>query len=258
MTANCSHDDCVENHGELVCRTCGLVLETQLFEEESWRAPPPVYDFLWTRTMKKVLCRLGYADAAELAGTFRRPAGLSAKGSRLSVVTTAYLYVQWPGMLSEEHALAATGASRREWSKALSLLGARSSEALEEEALVFREARKRSLPECIPEAVLRVLEETKFESCAPLNLLIALTTETLGEDVAASLFEEPVSQIRRISSRYQLREYAPNLSRSAEMLQKKVAKCECTSQETLVTHVQSCSSCSHYVEHNCLGFLLRV
>ena len=258
MSAGCSHDDCVENHGELVCKDCGLVTETQLFEEESWRAPPPVYDFLWTRAMKQVLRRLGYADAAELAGTFSRPPGLSARGSRLSVVTTAYLYVQWPGMLSEEHALAATGASRREWSKALALLGARSAEALEEEALVFRESRKRSLPECIPEAVLRVLGETKFESCAPLNLLIALTTEALGEDIAASLFQEPVSHVRRLSSRYQLREYAPNLSRSAEMLQKKVAGCAPAPPETLVEHVQSCSSCSHYAEHNSLGFLLRV
>lgn len=261
---SCAHDGAVEDHGALVCRGCGLVLETHLLAEEDWRtAAPEESDPLWTRAVRRVLAELGFADAGEMAEAVRRPPGLSWKGSSLDAPAAAVIYLQWSGLLSQEHARAASGAPRKQWERALALAGGGScgggtDDLGEDLAFVRRECGKRGLPPCFEDAALRVLEEPAFESCSPLHILMALAEGSLGEDVAAALFRAPVSKVRLLSSRYQLRGFAPDLSRAAKRLEERVRACAPAREDALVQHVKSCSGCSHYAEHGGLGFLLRV
>lgn len=212
--------------------------------------------------MRRVLAELGYADAGEMAEAIRRPPGLSWKGSSLDAPAAAVIYLQWSGLLSQEHARAASGVSCKQWERALALVGGGScggtDDLGEDLAFVRRECAKRGLPPCFADAALRVLEEPAFESRSPLHILTALAEGSLGEDVAAALFRAPVSKVRLLSSRYQLRGFAPDLSGAAKRLEERVRACAPAREEALVRHVQSCSSCSHYAEHGGLGFLLRV
>jgi len=258
---SCTHDRAVEDQGTLVCRGCGLVLETHLLVAEDWRSAPEERDALWARAVARVLAELGYADAAEMAEAVRRPPGLSWKGGSLDALAAAVIYLQWSGLLSQEHARAACEASLKQWERALALAGGSSCAADdvdEDRAFLQRECQQRGLPPCFADAALRVLEEPAFESCSPLHILMALAEGALGEAVAAALFRAPESSVRTTSARYRIGGFAPDLSREAKRLEERVRACAPAREEALVQHVQRCSGCSYYAERSGLGFLLRV
>ena len=249
--------------GSVVCRACGLVLEDRLFEVESWRVPPPADDLPWKRAMHRILQRLGYMDAAELARTFDRPPGWRQLGLRMDVLVAYYLYLQWGGCLSAEHARSASGATRREWEHAsdrcAALAQPRSLDD-EEHSFLARETRRRGLPDSFVEATLQALDEPQRECSEPTRVLIACIAESIGSEAAARLFDVEQQLADAWRSRYSMRDFVPDLSAQASALQTRVAVCRqgLKEEEEICSHLDRCSGCMLVVERLGLGFLLRL
>ena len=232
----CLHEEPVEESGSLTCRHCGLVLQTQLFEDD-W-APPNIHRkgsfYTWRAAVKTVLLRLGLTADPD---AFPRPlddAAVADAQRRLCVIlrlTSLAAYVvllRFPGCISTEAAREAGGATRREWATAEELLGAADLQggSLRDERLMLgRLARQLQLPDAIADAALRALQEPRLECCDPKKLLVTLAAESIGEELAASLFGMSPEAVRRLRQRYQISAFAVDLSRQGRMLQLCVQRC---------------------------------
>lgn len=252
-------------HGSIVCKACGLVLEDRILEVEPWRTPPPTGDLHWKQAMRRILQRLGHMDAAELARAFDRPPGWRQLGLRLDVLVAYYLYLQWGGCLSAEHARSVSGATRREWEHAsdrcAALAQPRSLDD-EERGFLARETRRRGLPDSFAEATLQALDEPQRECSEPKRVLVACVAESLGAEAAAHLFDVEQQLADAWRSRYSMRDFVPDLSIQATALQARVAVCRQglaeQAAEAICPHLDRCSSCALAVERLGLGFLLRL
>ena len=263
----CEHSTVARMQGSLVCTTCGLVIEDRILDEESWRegyvAPPLASrDRAWRTSTKRVLLRLGYADAGEMARVFKRPAGLSAIGQRLEVLAAYGVYLQFSGFLSEEHARKAADATSQEWSRAATLLKSLRAfdfSLTEEESFVYREARQKGLPDVVAEAVVRALDTPRLECCDPKKILVACTAESLGEEISASLFRVSRAEVKLWRSRYYVAQFCPNLYDPGRALEQRVEACgKGLEHETVAQHLRACSSCAFYAERTGMAFMLRL
>lgn len=249
--------------GSIVCRACGLVLEDRIFEVESWRTPPPADDLPWKRAMHRILGRLGHMDAPELACAFDRPPGWRRLGLRLDVLVAYYLYLQWSGCLSAEHACSVSGATRREWQHASDRCAAPAQPRSlddEERSFLARETRRRGLPDSFVEVTLQALDEPQRECSEPKRVLVACVAESLGSEAAARLFDVEQQLADAWRSRYSMRDFVPDLSIQATALQARLAVCHqgLEGEEEICSHLDRCSGCTLAVERLGLGFLLRL
>ena len=296
----CPHEDVAIGGGECVCRNCGLVLESgTLVDDEFAFHQSPLKNssyYAWQRAVRTVLQKLGLWR--ELSESFGRPfddASVSearkkiAAAIRLEVIAAYCILVRFGYCISSEEARKAGGATSKEWRRAAEILG--DLEQPDETALsVFREARSRGIPDPIARATLEAMHEPRLECCDPSKVLAASVGESLGDDLAASLFRTEPSDIAMVREKYQVQSYAADMTPVGLCLELCVERCrrdartrsleraEMRSQglvqswwqggqchvsttepvdELLQTHLKRCTSCAFRAQELGLSFLLK-
>lgn len=297
-TMICSHDAVVETSGDRVCTGCGLVLETRLLQDDEWAfynhpSKKSCY-YNWRRAVQDVLRRLGIS--LEVAESFARPQDDSSVSEarmkiaaclRLQVLAAYSVLLRFKHCISSEEAQKAGGASSREWQLAARILG--DAPQPEQERLhIYRLARLVGLPDAVAQAALGAMEEPRLECCDPVKVLAALSAESMGDEIAASIFDMPPQDVKVLRGRYQLGDYAADLTAIGLSLKFCVERCEEKSRResgetdalraqgvlqpwweggapraenqedaSLPAHLRGCTSCAFRAEELGLSFLIR-
>ena len=283
-----------------MCRKCGLVLESGMLVDDEYAFHQyPLRKssyYCWRRAVKTVLQNLGISQ--DLSESFGRPfddASVSearkktAAALRLEVIAAYCVLIRFRHCISSEEARKAGDATPKEWRKAAEILG--DLEQPDETALsVFREARSRGIPDPIARATLDAMHEPRLECCDPSKVLVASVGESLGDDLAASLFRTEPEEIATVRAKYQVQGFAADLTAVGLCLELCVERCrkdararflereELRSQgvvqpwwqggqhyvstgeppdELLQTHLQTCTSCAFRAQELGLSFLLK-
>jgi hypothetical protein len=292
MTA-CPHEDAVEGGGERICRTCGLVLESSMMvvDEYAFRQYPLRKSsyYSWQRAIKEVLHNLGISrDVSESFGRPFEDASMSearkriAGGVRLQVLAAYCVLIRFRYCISTEEARKAGGATHKEWRRAAEILG-KQEEPDETTLDVYRKARSLGLPDAIPQATLDAMQEPRLECCDPSKVLVASAGETLGDDLAASLFGMQPMEIASARAKYKLQAFAADLTGVGLCLRFCVERCKDdrrkmsaeksvmqpwwyggtpqmatqTDDELLQMHLSACTNCAFRAQELGLSFLLR-
>jgi hypothetical protein len=268
MFCDAGDHDIVEHGGERTCRRCGYVFETSMLTADFALGVPSDRKssyYAWQCAVKAVLANLGLSP--ELAQSFERPfehptAPAShrrlAGGLRLETQAARCILLRFRHCISAAEARAACGASAQEWSRSTVLFG--NDKQLDETTLlVYREVRRRGLPDQIAKSTLRSMEEPRLECCDPLRILLAATAESLGDALAAQVFQARVADAKAARSKYRLPVVA-DLTALALALQFCFERCLKTTsgsdEDGLQAHLQLCSSCALRAEELGLTFLL--
>jgi len=231
----CSHDAVVETSGDRVCVGCGLVLESHLLQDDEWAShnnPSKKGSYYsWRRAVQDVLRRLGIS--LDMAESFARPQDDSSVSEtrmkvaaclRLQVLAAYSVLLRFKHCISSEEAQKAGSASFREWQLAAQILG--DVPQPEQERLhIYRRARLVGLPDAVAQATLRAMEEPRLECCDPVKVLAALSAESMGDEIAASIFDMPPQEVKVLRGRYQLGNYAADLTAIGLSLKFCVERC---------------------------------
>ena len=283
-----------------MCRKCGLVLESgSLVDDEYAFHQYPLKKssyYAWQRAVKTALQNLGLSH--DLSGSFGRPfddtSGSEARKKiaaalRLEVLAAYCILVRFGYCISSEEARKAGGATPKEWRRAAEILG--DLQQPDETTLtVYREARSRGIPDPIARATLDAMHEPRLECCDPSKVLAASVGESLGDDLAASLFRTAPAAIADVRAKYQVQGFAADLTAVGLCLELCVERCradakaqfleraELRSQgvvqswwqggqhhvsttepvdELLQTHLKTCTSCAFRAQELGLSFMLK-
>lgn len=296
---NCSHEGVVETSGDRVCIGCGLVLESRILQDDEWAFYNQPFKkssyYTWRRAVQDVLHRLGIS--LDVAESFARPLDDSsvsetrikiAAGLRLHVLAAYSVLQRFKHCISSEEAQKAGNASFREWQLAAQILG--DAPQPEQERLhVYRLARLVGLPDAVAQATLEAMDEPRLECCDPVKVLAALSAESMGDEIAASIFDMPPHEVEVLRGRYQLGNYAADLTVIGLSLKFCVERCTEKSRResdekdalrtqgvsqpwweggtpwaakqeedtSLQAHLRSCTSCAVRAEELGLSFLIR-
>jgi len=246
--------------GQRVCTRCGLVIETQVLEDE-WRPAPSVYasrEWAWRRAMKALLHAMGMMDID--ASSFQAPPVHTGKVPYRVLAGYAY-WLRFAADLPNDFVRTASNASQAEWRRAARVYG---NEEMREEddrqliLLIERLCRRYGLSRAVASATVRAMQEPRLEACDPLHVLIASTAETLGDALAARIFKVTVEASQRYRDRHNVSTFAVSLEVEGLALKAHVERCEQydASRVSLQRHVRSCPLCCRQAEELELAFLL--
>ena len=269
MFCDAEAHDVIEHSGERTCRRCGYVLETSMLAADFALGVPLARKstyYTWQCAVKAVLKNLGLTP--ELAASFERPfenprasdsCRRLAGGLRLETQAARCILLRFGHCISPVEARAACGASAPEWRRSGVLFG--DPEQLDETGLlVYREVRRHGLPEKIAESTLRAMEEPRLECCDPLRVLLASTAESVGDALAAQVFDVSPADAEAARARYRL-PFAADLTALALTMQFCYERCLKTNvsdeEDGLQGHLVHCSSCAFRAEELGLTFLWR-
>lgn len=249
----------VEEGGQRVCTSCGLVLETHLLQDD-WRPFAPVVttrEWAWRRAVRGLFGAIGLVnmDASEFPPP---PAGAGKVPYR---VLAAYAFwLRFAADVPPSFARAAGQATPAEWRRAARVYGSGSDEDADAEVLTELQhaCRRHGLPEDMAHATARALQEPRLEACDPRHVLIACVAESLGDDLAARIFAAPTVAVSRYRKNHHVAEYAVCLEAEGLALRAHVQRCElyAPATETLQRHVRTCPLCCRRAEELQLAFLI--
>jgi hypothetical protein len=266
--------DVVEHGGERTCQRCGYVLETSVLVADFAFGVPPARKssfYTWQCAVKAVLKKLGLPP--DLAASFERPfqnprvsdsCRRLAGGLRLETQAARCVLLRFGHCISAAEARAACGASAQEWRRAAVLFD-EAEPSDETGLLVYREVRRRGLPEQIAKSTLQAMEEPRLECCDPLRVLLASAAESLGDAVAAQVFDVSLADAAAARAKYRLPVVA-DLTAVALALQFCFERCLKSKSEGgqpgeeddgLQAHLVQCSSCALRAQELGLTFLWR-
>lgn len=273
----CSHDDAVHHRGERTCRRCGLVLESSTLALDDFAVGVPLErksgHYAWQAAVKTVLRRLALPQ--ELAASFARPfehRSASETYRRLTRATRLETQAAWVVLLrfrhclSTEEARCACGASAQEWRRAALLFDDEQRPADDTGLLLLREVRRRGLPEQIAACTLRAMEEPRLECCDPFAVLLASAGESIGDALAAQVFETAAAEVELARRKYRVQAFAADLTAAALAMQFCFERClkerardagATDEEERLQAHLPTCSSCAFRAQELGLAFLWR-
>jgi len=252
--------------------------------------------YCWQKAVKAVLQNLGISQ--DLSESFERPfdeASMSearkkiAGGLRLQILAAYCVLVRFRYCISSEEARKAGGATSKEWRRAAEIFG-EADQPDETSLSVYRAARGLGLPDSISRATLEAMQEPRLECCDPSKVLVASAGESLGDDIAASLFGMLPAEIACARTKYQVQGFAADLTAVGLCLQLCVERCKKDAEnqradravllrkgvvqpwwqggrqgtlmpepedELLQMHLQTCTSCAFRAQELGLSFLLK-
>jgi len=300
----CSHGALVEESGQRVCTLCGLVLETHLLVDDEWRegiVPAHKTSFYaWRRAVLETLRRLGIS--LDVADSFPRPfddaatdASRRAKagGLRLEVLAAYAVLLRFGNCIPSEEARLAGKATHKEWRSAACVFEAAATGSPEHSCLeLYREARRAGLPDAVAQAALRAIDaDPRLECCDPKKVLVASTAESLGDEIAASIFGTTQDVPKLYRTKYRIQSYAADLTAPGLALQLCVERCRrppemrgpsfsgrtqapweggaasfqavqqtgyTEVEEPLREHIRRCAGCTRRAEELGLSFLAKI